>query len=347
MLSGRTVHILMTGAGAPGAAGIIFCLQSNPFLQLTVADADENAVGRYLVKDFVQIPKAGDSNFTEALLKICIEKHIQIILPLVTKELFPLSQHKILFEEKGIKVLVSSEKAIHISNNKSACYRFLREKGMDVPEFFVVDTVDQFIDAAYKLGYPEKQFCFKPSISNGSRGVRVVSENVNENDLLFNFKPSHLYIQYAQALKILSSQKFPELLVSEYLPGDEYSVDCLANHGIAELIVPRLRKKMINGISVQGEFINNETIISYCKQIIEATGVHGNIGIQIKYSENNQPLLLEINPRVQGTIVAALGAGINLPLLAVKQELDLPIEPAELQVKWGTKFLRHWTEVFY
>ena len=347
MLSGRTVNILMTGAGAPGAAGIIFCLQSNPFLQLTVADAGENAVGRYLVNDFVQIPKADDPNFTGALLKICIEKHIQIILPLVTKELFPLSQHKILFEEKGIKVLVSSEKAINISNNKSACYRFLREKGIAVPDFFVVTTVDQLIDAAKKLGYPQKQFCFKPSISNGSRGVRVVSENINETDLLFNFKPFHLHIQYAHALEILSSQKFPELLVCEYLPGDEYSVDCLVNHGVAELIVPRLRKKMINGISVQGEFVHDDAIINYCKQIIEATGLHGNIGIQIKYAQNNQPLLLEINPRVQGTIVAALGAGVNLPLLAVKQELNFSIEQNELQVKWGTKFLRYWTEVFY
>lgn len=347
MLSGRTVHILMTGAGAPGAAGIIFCLQSDPSFQLTVADADENAVGRYLVEDFVQIPKADDSNFAETLLKICIEKHVQIILPLVTKELFPLSQHKKQFEEKGIRVLVSSEKAIHISNNKSACYCFLREKEIDVPEFFVVNTIDQFIDAAKKLGYPQKQFCFKPSISNGSRGVRIVSENVNETDLLFNFKPYNLHIKYPHALEILSSQKFPELLVSEYLPGDEYSVDCLANRGTAELIVPRLRKKMINGVSVQGEFINDETIINYCKQIIEATGVHGNIGIQIKYSESNQPLLLEINPRVQGTIAAGMGAGVNLPLLAVKQELELPIELDELQVKWGTKFLRHWTEVFY
>ena len=57
--------------------------------------------------------------------------------------------------------------------------------------------------------------------------------------------------------------------------------------------------------------------------------------------------MLEINPRVQGSIAAGLGAGINLPVLALKQELGLPISPAELQVKWGTKFSRFWEEVFY
>lgn len=337
----------MTGAGAPGAAGIIFCLQSDPSIQLTVADADENAVGRYLTKDFVQIPKANETDFIENVLSICIEKHIDAVLPLVTKELFPLSQNKKLFEEKGIKVLVSSEEAINISNNKSNCYRFLEDKGIAVPDFFVVSNVDEFIHAAFELGHPKKRFCFKPSVSNGSRGVRIVADSLDEADQLFNYKPYNLYITYTHALKILSSHSFPELLVSEYLPGHEYSVDCLAKNGIAELIVPRLRKKMINGISVQGEFVKDERIIEYCKQIIEAAALHGNIGIQVKYSETNEPLLLEINPRVQGTIVAGLGAGLNLPLLAIKQELDLPIDPQELNVKWGTQFSRYWTEVFY
>lgn len=347
MLLEKSVTILMTGAGAPGAAGIIFCLQSDPAIQLTVADADENAVGKYLSNSFVQIPKTTDPHFIDALLKICIEKHIQLILPLVTKELFPLSQHKKFFEEKGIRVLISPEKAIAIANNKSFCYRFLKEKGIEIPQFFVVNTVEQFIHAASELGYPEKRFCFKPSLSNGSRGVRIVADNFDETDFLFNHKPYHIYINYSHALAVLSAKQFPELLVSEYLPGQEYSVDCLANHGIAGLIVPRIRNKMINGISVQGEFVYDEAIINYCKQIIEAIGLHGNIGIQIKYSEHHQPLLLEINPRVQGTIVAGLGAGINLPLLAIKQELDWPVEEREVQIKWGTQFSRYWTEVFY
>jgi carbamoyl-phosphate synthase large subunit len=45
--------------------------------------------------------------------------------------------------------------------------------------------------------------------------------------------------------------------------------------------------------------------------------------------------------------VAAFGAGVNLPVLALKQELKLPVKPEELQVKWGTKFSRFWEEVYY
>jgi len=42
-----------------------------------------------------------------------------------------------------------------------------------------------------------------------------------------------------------------------------------------------------------------------------------------------------------------LGAGVNLPVLAVKQELNLPITEEEMKVKWGIKFSRYWSEVFY
>ena len=152
---------------------------------------------------------------------------------------------------------------------------------------------------------------------------------------------------YNDAVRILSSKPFPELLVSEYLPGEEYSVDCLAKNGETILWFRVHRKKMINGISVEGEFIKEESIIGYCKQIIHELQLHGNIGIQVKRSAAGKFLLLEINPRVQGTISAALGAGVNLPVLAIKQELGLPITEDELQVKWGMKFSRYWSEVFY
>jgi carbamoyl-phosphate synthase large subunit len=337
----------MTGAGAPGAAGIIHCLKQDPSIMLTVADADPNAVGRYLNDNFIAIPKAGDDSFIEKVMDICKSRKINVILPLVTKELFPFSKNIRSFGSSGISIIVSSEEAIATANNKSECYRFLQKNGIDVPSFFIVRTVEEFIHAASALGHPQLSFCFKPSISNGSRGVRIVDDSFDESFHLFHEKPYNLHISYAHALSILSSKPFPELLVSDYLPGPEFSIDCLANNGRAIAVVPRLRKKTINGISVQGEFINDEAIITYCRKIIECIGLHGNIGLQVKMSKENKPLLLEINPRVQGTIVAALGAGVNLPVLAVRQACGLPIDEKDLRINWGTAFSRYWNEVFY
>jgi len=337
----------MTGAGAPGAAGILKCLQFNPNFDIVMADANPNAVGRWLHAEFETIPYAEEKNFVEKLLDICESRNINIVMPLVTKELIPLAQHNKEFEAVGAKLLVSKVDSLEIANNKSRLYQFLEWRGIPVPTYRVVDNVDEFKTAVTELGFPASRVCFKPSVSNGSRGFRVVANDIDEHDILFNQKPNSTYVSLQDALRILSSKAFPELLLTEYLPGDEYSVDCLANQGEPVLIVPRLRTKLNLGISVEGMFVREENISGYCAEIIKALQLHGNIGIQVRKSAEGKFLIVEINPRVQGTIVAGLGAGINLPVLAVKQELGLPITDEELQVKWGTKFSRYWNEVFY
>jgi carbamoyl-phosphate synthase large subunit len=342
-----SINILMTGGGAPGAAGILHCLKQDPAVHITVADANPGAVGRYLNNDFETIPLANDPAFIDSVLAICRKKNIHVVLPLVTKELIPLSKHTMEFELAGAKLLISPTASLEVANNKSSLYEFLQWRTIPVPAFRIVETIDQFKEAVEELGYPQLPVCFKPSVANGSRGFRILSGQINELDLLFNHKPTSTYIGFQEAVRILSSGPFPQLLVSEYLPGEEYSVDCLVDHGKPMLVVPRCRKRMINGISVEGEFIKEENIIVYCSRIIQELQLHGNIGIQVKRSAGGNFLILEINPRVQGTISAALGAGVNLPLLAIQQELGLPVAASELQVKWGTKFSRYWNETFY
>ena len=344
---GSPINILMTGGGAPGAAGILKSLKQEPSFNIIAADANPNAVGRYMSKDFEIIPFAADPSFADTVLTLCKKKNIPIVLPLVTRELIPLSLYQKDLERAGVKLPISPTASLEIANNKSMLYQFLQWRSIPVPDFRTVETVDQFKKAVEELGYPSKPICFKPSVSNGSRGFRIISEQMNELDLLFNHKPTSTYISLNDAVRILSSGIFPELLVSEYLPGEEYSVDCLCNHGESILIIPRLRKRMINGISVEGEFVKEESIVNYCRQIIKELQLHGNIGIQARRSSAGEFLILEINPRVQGSISAALGAGINLPVLAIKQELGLPISANELVINWGVKFSRFWDEVFY
>lgn len=337
----------MTGGGAPGAAGILKCLQQDNTIEIVVADANPDSVGRYLNPVFELIPKATDDTFIDAIEQLCQKHGINVILPLVTRELFEFSKHKLTFAQKGIKVIVSVYEQLSIANDKGKLYTQLQASGITTPQFSIVNTVEELKQAVTQLGYPSKTVCFKPCISNGMRGFRVIDDTKDEFDLLFNYKPTSEYIKLDKAVEILSRQPFPPLLVSEYLPGEEYTIDCLANNGKCLLVIPRLRKKMVQGISVAGVIENNQEIINYCKQIIECCQLHGPIGVQVKRATDGTFKILEINPRVQGTTVALLGAGVNLPLLAVKQETGESINPEAIKVKWGTQFTRHWTEVFH
>ena len=225
------VKVLMTGAGAPGAAGIIRCLSVDSNIELHVADANPDAIGRFLCARFVQIPRAKENGFIAAIISYCKKNSIHVVFPLVTLELFQFSCHYEKFENEGIKVIVSSYESLNIANNKSSLLKHLKSRGIPTPDFEVVSSGDLtgFSRAVGKLGYPSKPIVVKPSVSNGSRGVRILNASIDRFDLLFNYKPDNLYIDYNDYLKIIQDREFPELLVSEYLPGKEYTIDTIVD----------------------------------------------------------------------------------------------------------------------
>ena len=340
--------VLMTGAGAPGGIGTLKCLKKDKNIRLFVGDANPTANGRFLNKSrFLILKKAIDPDFIPHILELCLNHKIQVILPLVTLELFKFAENKALFAENGIKIIVSDKKDLDIANNKSRLYEHLKAHHILTPQYKVVkpDDLDGFLKAFLDLGFPKKPLCVKPSVSNGSRGVRIVDDSVDKFDLLFNIKPNSLYISLVEMTEILRGHPFPELLVSEVLPYEEYTVDTIVNHGKPILILPRLRKKTNNGISVEGQFIENQEIIDYCFKVLTSLNLHGPIGIQVKKAEDGRFKILEINPRIQGTSVAAMGLGINLPLIAVKQEMNEPFDIPP--IRWGISFSRYYQEVFY
>jgi carbamoyl-phosphate synthase large subunit len=339
--------VLMTGAGAPGAPGIIKSLLADSSIDLVVCDADEHATGRYLARSFIQVPQADHPDFIREVETIAQNQQIEVIFPLVTKELPLFSSAKKRFEELNIKIIVSDEGPLRIANNKGLLYTYLQQQSIHVPAFEIVDSINKLNTTLEKLGYPLNPVCIKPTVSNGSRGFRILDEHIDQYELFFNQKPNNTYATLQQINNILEGKPFIELLVSEYLPGEEYTVDCIADKGESKVILPRRRTKMLEGISVKGVFEQHDEIIDYCRKIISSLKLDGPIGIQVKKDINGTFQILEINPRIQGTSVAALGIGINLSLMAVQHALGTPITIDNKNIQWGTHFSRYWDEVFY
>ena len=340
--------ILITGGGAPGAPGIINALRLSTIpLHLVSCDVQANTVGTLLTDESFQIVSGDNETYTQDLLKECITRGITSILPITTKELMPLSSAIEEFKRNGIHILVSEPTALHIANDKGLLYSHLQKKNIDTPKFQIVETYSEFIEARNKLKQKGQPYIIKPCVSNGTRGFRIVSDKIDQRDLLFNHKPNSQYIE-EQRLDNILKDGFPTLLVSEYMPGQEYTVDCFMNDGEIKLIIPRTRDKMNNGISVAGTIERNEEIIEYCKKILGTLKLHGPIGIQVKYSLSGKPLVVEINPRIQGTTVACIGAGVNIPLIALsKKHCITDSRVNTIPIAWGTKFIRYYSELYY
>jgi len=342
---GNFMRVLMTGAGAPGGPGIINALKecSNTFV--IGADMNSNASGKNLCDEFIQIPSADHPDFTSKILSICIEKKIDAVLPLVTKELLKLSKSRDYFSTKNIFVCVSDLDALTTLNDKGLLYEHLEANNLEHPDFRVVDNCDDFLAAVKELGYPDQPVVMKPCLGNGSRGIRVLNENNDSFDMLFNNKPSSLYSNLSTILDAFKGRKIPRLVVSEYLPGDELTIDTLVEKNQIKKMAIRTRDTINSGISTSGKFIADEEVRDYIESIVESfSGLRGPIGFQVKKSISGKFLLLESNPRIQGTSVAALGVGINFPLLALSTQTSL--EKWDKILPSRVRFSRYYSESF-
>jgi carbamoyl-phosphate synthase large subunit len=344
---GDLINVLMTGAGSPGGPGIIKAISKSNEVVLHVADMNSNAAGRYLTKYFHLIPGADSDDFIVHILNICEQLNIDVLFPLVTKELFKLSQHKKDFELIGTKIIVSEFSDLLIANNKCSLYRHLKKINIKIPDFSIVHDVKDINKAAVELGYPSVPVVMKPCLGNGSRGIRILDSNKNKFELLFNEKPNSLYSNMNDVLASIGDNQIPSLVISEYLPGVELTIDTIVQNGLLDTLLIRTRVSMHNGVSIAGRFIKNKKIEKYICAIVESLpGLSGPIGFQVKQDKNGDYKLLESNPRIQGTSVAALGVGVNLPLLAVfnaagKTYID------RTTMKNNIGFVRYYQEAFY
>jgi carbamoyl-phosphate synthase large subunit len=334
------MNILVTGAGAPGFPGIVRSLRRNGERKIRIigTDMQEDVVGFHLADTHYVVPSGNHAAYMDAILKIVAREAIDMVLPLCTFELLPLSEARRDIEAEGAKVAVSRPQPLMKAISKARTYQHLT--GDFVPKHRVVHSPSEFKTAVETFGYPTTPVVFKPSLSHGMRGFRVINDHAN---LLFHHKPQDTVISMADATVMLQGEAFPELVVMEYLPGPEYSVDVLSKDGHIYYAVARRRIATRRGISYVGRVEKHDALEAVSRDIVAHLGLDYNINLQFKVAEDGGYKLIEVNPRVSGSIVFCVAAGVNLPYFAVKLALDegVPIVP----IRYGTTIYRHWTEV--
>lgn len=342
------ICVLLTGAGAPGAPGIIKCLRKNGERNIRIVgvDMNENATGRKLVDAFYKVPAGKDPAFLPCILDICKKESVQVVMPLVTRELLALSKSKSIFEKSNIALSVMNYEALCVANNKANLLNKMNAIGMPTPKFIVCDTVKAVEQACISLGYPQSAVCVKAVEGNGSRGVRLIDPSKSKYDLFFNEKPTSMYMSYHDVMEALSEQEsIPQMMVMELLPGEEYGVDALADDGNVLFMTGRYNYA-VNSSIPQGSIIENrKEPFEIASQLIKALKMDGNINFDFKYDEAGKPKLIEINPRLSATIVSYAPVGINFPYLRIKQLLGETLP--QVKAVEGCMMQRRYGEVFF
>ena len=339
------LKVLWTMAEGMGTASDLEMLKNAKPLDINVVTAGtkgKDAAGFVITGKKFMVPEVKDFKYLNAILDICRIEKVTTVIPQYTDELLLMSENTKQFNDLGIKVLVTEDTdKLRIANSNSELYKYFKQKSF-IPEYTLVSNVDSIKKAAYDLGYPSVHVCIKQVQGEGRRGFRIITdEKIDIFKEPLN-SPKLSLEAYLDSIRNLNS--IPELLVTEYLPGKEYSVDCVCKNGIPYICIPRQRIETAMGVSSVSLIEKNEELISYSKEIISSLNLSYNINIQFKYSKEGKLKLTEINPRVSGSLVANYGAGINMLEAALRLAYDMPLENTE--INWGTKMIRQWREIF-
>lgn len=343
----KDIRVLITAAGSPSAPGLIKSLKNNGEREVYVVGTDMKSDPTILqMADKCRLVPASDApEYTDVLLGICEEEKIDVLIPGVSAELMGLSRRKSEFEAIGTKVSVSNPFSIDVANNKFLLYDFMKKAGLKTPQFYRVQNVQDLKDACVKLGYPEKGLCVKATESSGSRGIRIIDPAKSRFDILFGEKPNSFYISLEELLLILGEKEtMPEMMAMEYLPGEEYSVDVLADDGKILYMAGRESNVILASIPQMATLRENEKAYKIAEDVVRELKLDGNVDLDFKMDANGEPVLMEINARLAATLAVFTAGGMNLLYLRVKQLLgeELP----EVKIDYGTVMKRRYLEQF-
>lgn len=343
----RDITVLLTACGVPFIPGLVNCLKDNGErnIRLIGTDMQDDPTLYSLFDKLYIVPAAKDKTYVDVLLDICKRETVDVLLPFMSAELLPLLDRIDDFEILGVKVSVSDRRSVEITNNKLKFYEFLKEQGLPVPAFQAVRTAGELKAACEAVGYPERAVCVKATELSGSRGIRIIDATKSRYDILFGQKPNSFYTTFEELQETLQEKEtMPEMMAMECLPGEEGSIDLIADKG--EILYMAYRESNVNLASIPQEatLAKNEEAYQIARDVIKALKLDGSADLDFKYDRNGHPVLMEINPRIAATMQIFKEGGINLPYLRIKQLLGEELPEAE--IKYGLKMKRRYQEMF-
>jgi carbamoyl-phosphate synthase large subunit len=309
----RALSVLLTASGVPGCPALIRALRENGErdVRLVGTDMSELAIGRHFCDAFHVVPPGGDPSFTDALVEICERERVDAVLPQSSFELLPLAEGKQRFGETA--VLVAGAEAVRRSNDKAETYGLLDAIGVRGPAWRRVSGAAAVDAAARELGYPDDDVAFKPLISSGSRGFRVVSASADRRRQLFENRPGVAEALRLEELVELLGDDETEALVMELVRGPERTIDGIADGGRILLGHPKTREEMRAGLAMYFQTLDDSVLMNAAAKIAGELELGHFFNIQLVGDA-----VIEINPRISTVVYQE---DLNLPYLGLKHAL--------------------------
>lgn len=333
-------NVMITGVGGAGGVSVLKALREGlgEEARLVGVDANPLSSGRFFTDAFYPVPYADSPAFASALLTLCRRENTNMVIVSVDEELEVLADKQAMFAAAGVRLAVPSPETVEACGDKLATWHFFSGRGVAAPVTwptgeFDIDCLLRWAaanaDAAEALASAGRdcEIVVKPRRGRGSRDVYVL--------------PLPEWPRWAG--RFLDG----EFIVQPRIRGREYTVDMLLNlQGEVMAAVPRERLETDSGLSIKGRTEKNDILIERSSFVAQELGLTGAANIQWIVDGNGVPWLIEVNPRLAGSVALSVAAGVNIPAELVKLYCLPGYQGSKLKFQGGVTMLRYWEAVF-
>jgi len=253
-------------------------------------------------------PVTSSVSFRDALMNEIESKQYDLVLPFIdaTTKIIVESQDDI---SSFAPVLVPKIKAFQIAFDKALTFQLAEMINIPHPNTLYPISLNEAIKCAREIGFP---LVIKPRQSSGSRGLKVIG---NEKDLIRYFP--------------IIMTKYPMPLLQEFIPEKE-SVGFVTIYGKDAKLKAFCQHKRLHQYPLSGgpstlrETISDDRLKEYGSTLLDELRWVGPAMVEFRVdSRDGVPKLMEINPRLWGSIALHIAAGVNFPELIYKESNDI------------------------
>lgn len=248
---------------------------------------------RMVYKNYLEgISFINSDTFLDELNEIIDKYSIDVLVPAYDDVILYLSEVR---DQIHCKIVTSNQETCDLCRSKLKTYQLFKDEQF-TPRVYHVDEITEDILPLFA----------KPDIGQGSQGI--------------------LRLNAMKDVELIKSNA-ADYVISELLPGEEYTIDCFTDSQ-GELLAAsmRERKRIRTGISVNSVTLTLPDEVKTIAQIINSKVKFDGVWFfQVKKDSDNHYKLLEMAPRVAGSMSTSRIKGFNYILNSVYQSMGYKV----------------------
>lgn len=307
------INVLIFPAGTEIGREIYLSLRNEKNINLVLAGVDYDSHARHYACEYHVVPDVTHQDGLPVLQALVVQESIDYIFPAHDDALLFLSENR---EVLSATVLCPSQETCRITRFKSKTYQAL--KG-------AVPLPAVFNDPKEIAHWP---VFVKPDRGQGAQGA--------------------LRVDTPERLASIRAER-NDLIICEYLNGEEFTVDCFSDRVQGLLFCqPRVRSRIRAGIAMTSALVSLPEVETYARAISQRLQLYGAWFFQLKRSASGMLTLLEVAPRIAGTMALNRANGINFAMLTLYESMrvNVSLRPLAENLQITRSLANHYTYDF-